>query len=221
MGSYCFKDCYNLKTITIPNSLEYAYYSAFEGCKNLTIYGSISICEIFSRDYSYIKTVVTETIKPPTFTVQGVIGGRNVIFDCEKDGATIYYTTAGTSTLKTTDPNVSPGESVIFNAYYGTIYARTYYKGNWSVPARLILKIPTVNTPTITKSSNGKTKIKTTTPNALVYYTTDGSRPSETNYSGKFWCSRDIKVAKGTTIKAVAVRSCFSNSSVTSQTVTW
>ncbi len=165
------------------------------------------------------KPVPSVKVAPPSFVVKGIFGGRNVTFNCATKEATIYYTTANRSNLNLNDPHVKPGETVTFNAYYGTVYARAYYNGQWSNPARLILRIPKVNDPTITKLSNGKVKIKTTTPSCIVYYTTDGSVPSASNYAGKFWTSHDVKIPAGKTVKAIAVRSCFSDSNVTTTKV--
>jgi hypothetical protein len=165
---------------------------------------------------SYIDTGVN--VEPASFVVKGIFGGRTVTFNCPTDDAVIYYTTENRSVLKTTDPCVQPGETVTFNAYYGTVYARAYYNGKWSNPSRLILKIPTVNTPTITNLGGNKYKIKTTTPGTIVYYTLDGTTPSATNYAGKFWTSHDVKIPAGKTVKAIAVRTCFSDSQVTTAT---
>ncbi|MCC8097485.1 MAG: chitobiase/beta-hexosaminidase C-terminal domain-containing protein [Eubacterium sp.] len=124
-----------------------------------------------------------------------------------------------TSSLTTDDKCVSNGETVLFEDFYGTIYARAYYNGKWSNVSRLILKIPTINDPTITYSG-GKATIRTTTPSCYIYYTTDGTTPSITN--GKKLCSNSygqVTVSSGTTIKAIAVRSCFTNSEIVSYTV--
>ncbi|MCC8097739.1 MAG: chitobiase/beta-hexosaminidase C-terminal domain-containing protein [Eubacterium sp.] len=158
------------------------------------------------------------TLSPAAFKVVGTFGGRNVTFTSDTSGAKIYYSFT-TSSLTTDDKCVSNGETVLFENFYGTIYARAYYDGKWSNVSRLILKIPTINDPTITYSG-GKATIRTTTPNCYIYYTTDGSTPSITN--GKKLCSNSygqVSISSGTTIKAIAVRSCFTNSTVTSYTV--
>ncbi|MCC8098347.1 MAG: leucine-rich repeat protein, partial [Eubacterium sp.] len=157
-------------------------------------------------------------VSPAAFKVVGTFGGRNVTFTSDTSGAKIYYSST-TSSLTTDDKCVSNGETVLFEDFYGTIYARAYYNGKWSNVSRLILKIPTINDPTITYSG-GKATIRTTTPNCYIYYTTDGTTPSITN--GKKLCSNSygqVTVSSGTTIKAIAVRSCFTNSTVVSYTV--
>ena len=109
---------------------------------------------------------------------------------------------------------MNAGDTVLFEDFYGTVYARTYYNGEWGNPCRLILKIPVVNTPTVTVDSKGYATIRTTTPRTRIYYTTDGTTPSMTN--GKMVSSPYVRVyvGKGKTVKAIAVRSCFTHSKV-------
>ncbi|MCD8216260.1 MAG: chitobiase/beta-hexosaminidase C-terminal domain-containing protein, partial [Clostridiales bacterium] len=166
---------------------------------------------------SCFTTSVSASVYVPvsvvSFTVEGVFGGRNVTFESETEGAKIYYSST-TSTLTTSDTCVENGETVLFEDFYGTIYARAYYNGKWSDVARLILQIPTINDPTITYS-DGKATIRTTTPSCYIYYTTDGTTPSITN--GTKLCSNSygqIMLSSGKTLKAIAVRSCFTNSNV-------
>ena len=148
-----------------------------------------------------------------SFAVKGVFGGRNVTFNSQTKGAKIYYS-ATTSTLTTKDKCVNAGETVLFENFYGTIYARTYYNGEWGNVCRLILKIPVVNTPTVKVDSKGYATIRTTTPNSRIYYTTNGSTPSMKN--GKMVAAPYVRVyvGKGRTVKAIAVRSCFTHSKI-------
>lgn len=159
------------------------------------------------------KPVVDSSIKVPSFQVKGVIGGRTVTFNTEQQGGVVYYSTSS-STLTTSDKRVNRGGSVTFSNYYGTIYARTYYNGRWSNVARLILKIPVVNTPTITKSGSGYVTITTTTPSCSIIFTTDGTVPSLTNGRKISASSSRVYVGTNKTVKAIAVRSCFTNSAV-------
>ncbi|MDE5892422.1 MAG: chitobiase/beta-hexosaminidase C-terminal domain-containing protein, partial [Acetatifactor sp.] len=157
-----------------------------------------------------------KTIKSPSFAVKGVFNGRRVTFNSDYAGARIYYSTT-TSNITLNDASALSGESVIFNSFYGTVYARVYVNGVWSGPSRLILKIPTVNTPTISLSGD-KIKISTTTPDCYISYTTDGSTPSETN--GTIVSGSTVLIPRTAgTIKAVALRSCFTNSGVSTISV--
>ena len=153
----------------------------------------------------------TSAVKPPKFAVKGIIGGRDITFSSDTEGAVIYYSRT-TSHITTQDASAANGETITFNSFYGTIYAKAYKDGKWSNASRLILKIPTVKMPTIVPRGD-KLVISTATPGAAVYYTTDGSEPSPDNGTRVTGKSASIDNFTGT-VKAIAVRSCFSNSAV-------
>ncbi|MDE5892846.1 MAG: leucine-rich repeat protein [Acetatifactor sp.] len=156
-------------------------------------------------------------VPAPTFTVKGVFGGRTVTFESAQKGAVIYYSTKGSTDISLSSDRVSNGKSVTFGSYYGSVYAKAYYNGQWSNVSRLILRIPTVNDPIITTRGD-KVTIRTTTPDAYIYYTTDGSTPSMTNGKRLSGSVGTITMNSGT-VKAIAVRSCFGNSQVVSKTI--
>lgn len=158
------------------------------------------------------KNAVSASIGVPSFTVKGIEGGRTVTFSSDKPNSLIYFSTS--SRMSSDGVMVANGGTVRFSDFYGTIYARTYYQGKWSNPARLILRIPKVNAPTILLSGDYAT-ISTTTPNSQIYYTTDGTEPSAANGQKIDSASGYVYVGNGKTVKAMAVRSCFANSSVT------
>ena len=154
---------------------------------------------------------------PAKFTVAGVVGGRNVTFKSDTQGAVIYYSTK-TSNITTNDTCVENGETVLFENFYGTVYARPYLNGVWGNVSKLILKIPVVNTPVITVKGS-EVSIKTTTGACTIYYTTDGSTPSPTNGKKLTKSAGSFTVEGSCTVKAIAVRSCFTNSAVASAQV--
>ncbi len=172
-----------------------------------------------------------------SFAVKGVFGGRKVTFNSSVKGAKVYYSST-TSKLTTKDKCVNAGSTVLFENFYGTIYARTYYNGEWGNVCRLVLKIPKVNAPSVEKLytqrrvrkynsytgkyyyttetvASGYAILSTSTPSSIIYYTLDGTTPSPTN-GRKLNASRGkVYVGTGHTIKAIAVRNCFTNSGVT------
>lgn len=162
------------------------------------------------------KGKVTASLGVPSFAVRGMMGGRAVTFHADTPNSYIYFSTS--STMSTDGVMVANDGTVNFSAFYGTIYARTYYQGKWSNPARLILKIPTVNTPVINASGNMVT-ISTTTPRSTIYYTTDGSEPSLTNGRSLNNSGGTVYVEPGCVVKAIAVRSCFANSQVSTAAI--
>ena len=187
---------------------------------SFTVTGSCTVKAIAVRSCFTNSAIASAQVKmsdtrpgAPSFGVKGVIGGREVTFNSKDSKAEIYYSFT-TSNITTKDKHVKAGEKVLFENYYGTVYAKAYLNGKWSNVSRLVLKIPTVNTPSITSAGNGKVKITTTTPNCIIYYTTDGSTPSPTNGRRVSSSSTVISVGAGKTVKAIAVRSCFTNSKV-------
>lgn len=161
-----------------------------------------------------LVTAAAQTVKndvaAPQFVVKGIFGGRNVTFTSASQGAVIYYK-SGSSNITLDDKHAENGETVTFTDFYGTIYAKAYKDGVWSGVSRFILKIPVVNTPTITVEGN-KATIRSTTPASYICYTTDGSRPSWENGKRIANCGGTVTVEEGSTIRAVAVRNCFTDS---------
>lgn len=241
LGERAFAYCGNLKNVSLVEGLTTIGYAAFEYDGNLkSIYIPASVVSIGryafnetglgsgtvycernttadNTDYYPVGTAIKygkPTVAVPKFAVKGIVGGREVTFNCNTKDAVIYYSTTSTQ-LTTADKSIASGSKITFNNFYGTVYARAYYNGQWSNVARLVLKIPVVNTPTITQSGD-KVTIKTTTPDCIIYYTTDGSTPSPT-HGTKIAASASTFSTTGGTIKAIAVRSCFTNSAVTTK----
>lgn len=185
---------------------------SFTVTSNCTV-KAIAVRSCFTNSQIASAAVTAGKLAAPSFVVKGVIGGREVTFNSAAPQGVVYFSTK-TSNVTTSDMHVKAGETVLFQNYYGTIYAKTYVNGQWSNVARLILKIPVVNKPTITAAGTGKVKISTSTPACTIYYTTDGSTPSLTNGTKINSSSTVISVGSGKTVKAIAVRSCFTNSEV-------
>lgn len=163
-------------------------------------------------------------ISPPTFNPAG--GTKNnplyVTINCATPGTTIYYTTDGT------DPTTSETRLVytepIFVEKTTTVKACAI-KGNGELDglfsntstvtsATYTLKVatPTFNPPADTYSSPQSVTISCATEGAAIYYTLDGTTPTnkKTLYTGP------ITVDHNMTIKAIAYKSPLTKSAVAS-----
>jgi hypothetical protein len=161
------------------------------------------------------------TVATPTFSPAGgpYVSSQTVSISTTTSGATIYYTTNGTtpttsSTVYSTPITVSSSETV------EAIAAKTG-DTNSAVASAVYTIGATVATPTFSPvaGSYGPAQtvtINTTTSGATIYYTTNGSTPttSSTQYTGA------ITVSSSETIKALAVLAGYNNSAVGSAAYT-
>jgi hypothetical protein len=130
-------------------------------------------------------------------------------------GATIYYTTNGTtpttaSTLYTAPITISSTTTVNAMATGTGLLQSPVASANYTLSTQVLT--PTLNPAPGTYSTTQSVTITTTTPNATIYYTTNGTTPtaSSTLYTGP------ISVSSTETIQAVAVASGLSNSPIVS-----
>ena len=134
------------------------------------------------------------TVEAPTVTI-GTSG--SVTITCATSGATIYYTTNGS-----TPTSSSTKYSSAFTVLDGTtVKAIAIKDGTSSSVTSQTYSAPSVAAPTISVSTSGSVTISGDS-GATFYYTTNGTTPttSSTKYSSAF------TVASGTTVKAIAVR---------------
>lgn len=170
----------------------------------------------FDAAIDSLKGATTDKVKAPLFSVPagGVTAGTKVSITCATDGATIYYTTDGST--PTTSSTEYTGEITISEAV--TIKAFAVKEGltdSAVSTAAYTIVLPKVATPTFTPAagavSSGTTvAIACDTQDSTIYYTTDGSTPttSSTEYT------EAIEITAATTIKAIAVADGYDNSDV-------
>ena len=158
---------------------------------------------------SEIATLSIEQAATPT--IQN-IGNNAISITCATAGATIYYTTDGT-----TDPTTASTpytEPFVINKT--TTIKAIAVKENCINSAVATESFNMVTTPTITFDRiTNKATISTTTDGATIYYTTDGSEPSTSSSA----YSVPIIINTATTIKAIAVKSSLINSEVSTLSI--
>jgi hypothetical protein len=135
-------------------------------------------------------------------------------------GATIWYNTTGTFTgcTTTTCTGATQVTGTVSVASSETLYAIVTYAGYTNsaiTSAAYTINLPAAALPTLTPGAGTyvgtqSVTIASTTPGAILYYTTDGTTPtpSSTLYTGA------ISVTVSETVKAIAIAPGYSNSAI-------
>ena len=163
-----------------------------------------------------------EQVATPTFSPTGgtYTEAQSVTINCATSGATIHYTTDGT-TPTTSSASYSGAISVSSTTTIKAIAVKSGMTNSEVTTATYTINLPQVETPTFSPAAGTYTSaqsvtISSATSGATIHYTTDGSSPttSSATYSGA------ISVSSTTTIKAIAVKSGMTNSEVATATYT-
>jgi len=168
-------------------------------------------------------TPPTPKTAKPTFSPSAgsVPVGTSVTISCADAGATIYYTTDGTTPDETSSVYSSaiaiPNEGITIKAV-----AKAADKDLSTVAsAHYTVSMETVATPTFSPSAGAvnigtEVSISCATGGAEIHYTTDGTTPSASSpvYSSA------ITIDAAQTIKAIAIKTGMTNSSVASASYT-
>ena len=167
--------------------------------------------------YSAASSTVCAT---PTFSpaAGAVAYGTTVAITSATADATIYYTTNGdeptTSSTPYTDPiAITAATTLKAIAVKGGLENSAVATANFTVVAAT----PTFSPAAGVYTSAQSVTISTSTDGATIYYTTDGSDPTTSSSS----YTSAISVSSTTTIKAMAVKENYTNSSVASATYTF
>ena len=154
----------------------------------------------FSTDTDVVKTVSAPVI---------TINGDKASITCSTADADIYYTTDGSAPTESSNLykeaiTLTPGTTVKAFA------VRAGYEDSSVVSQTYTV---TLTAPSIAIDNSGNVTI-TSAEGADIYYTTDGADPTaaSTKYAAAF------TVTSGATVKAIAVKAGYENSSVASQT---
>ena len=185
-------------------------YKRMSSAGNWTDDTSVANSKGYMGCYNEVNKLHTENkVANPVISITEA---GEVTISCTTDGATIYYTTDGSS--PTTSGSVYSSQ---FSVAVDTVVKAFAVKAGMSPSAKIskTYTLPTCATPSISISS-GTVTITCDTTGASIYYTINGSTPttSSTLYTSSF------SVAEGTTVKAIAVKTNYNNSSVGSATYT-
>jgi hypothetical protein len=161
------------------------------------------------------------TVATPTFSPAGgaYVSGQTVTIGDSTTGASIYYTTNG-STPTTSSTLYSSAVSVSANETLEALAAKSG-DTNSSVASAVYVINATVATPTFSPAAGSygpaqSVTISDTTAGSSIYYTTNGSTPTtaSTLYTSA------ITVSATETVKALAAESGYNNSAVASAAYT-
>ena len=193
--------------ISITGNTTLKYYAYLTGYTNSST--------ITSNAFAFTVAVPTISTNGGAFTN----GPVAVTLACATSGSSIYYTTdgtapdsSGTATLYTTALSVSGNVTLRFVA------KKTNYTNSTIVVSNPFAF--TVANPVITWNNSNPlaptVTIATTTTGAAIYYTIDGSTPS----AASTLYTTTILPAVDETIKAIAIKTNYTSSTVVSQAVT-
>jgi len=162
-------------------------------------------------------TITPATAATPTFSPAAgtYSSAQSVTISDATTGAAIYYTTDG-STPTTSSTKYAGAIPVSSTETINAIAVASGYSNSTVASATYTIDVPAA-TPSLSPPGGTYTTVQSvmisdTTPNATIYYTTDGSTPTtnSTVYNGA------ITVSASETINAIAVASGYSNSAVAS-----
>jgi N-acetylneuraminic acid mutarotase len=201
---------------TMPTTSSSEYSSAISVSSTETI-EAIAVASGFSNSAvaSATYTIPTPTAATPIISpAEGTYSSAlSVTITDSTPGATVYYTTDGTTPTASSTPytaaiTVPATETIeaiaIAPGFTNSIVSTATYTLN------LTAATPVISPAAGTFSSIQSVRITDATPGATIYYTTNGTMPtaSSTVYTGA------ISVSATETIEAIAIASGFSNSAV-------
>ena len=222
---WMFAGCHNLSTIYVSDGWSISeeigwkkelHYCMFSGCYKLVGgKGTVFDNRIIDKTYAHIDGGTTNpgyftninTILAPTITRNGTT--NDIVMTCATAGASIYYTTNGTTPTENNTQYTGP-ITVSKNCTIKAIAVKEGFEN--SRVATYNVNWFKVATPTFSYN-NLQLTISTTTEGATIYYTTDDSTPSATNGKAQVYSS-PISLSANTTVKAIAVKENFNNSDV-------
>jgi AraC-like DNA-binding protein len=162
----------------------------------------------------------TSQVAAPAFNPPAGAYTQPIAISTTTPNATIRYTTDGSNPSRTNGTVYSTAITVIASTTIKAIAYEAGYTDSAIASAGYTVSSSTVATPSFSPPAGAYTQpvaISTTTPNATIRYTTDGSNPSQTN--GTIYTT-PIVLTASTTIKAIAYEAGYSDSAIASASYT-
>ena len=181
---------------------------------NLKKYNSIYEFDQNNQLVSLVRQVATPTFSP---AAGAVASGTEITISCATDGATIYYTTDGsTPTTSSTAYNPASKPTVTAATTFKAYAVKDGCTDSEVAEAAYTISVPTA-TPTISLATGTYTSAQSVTitcgtAGATIYYTTDGTDP--TTSSAEYTTA--ITIDESCTLKAIAVADGYAPSAVAS-----
>ncbi len=205
-----------------PNANWTSYTATVTNAKsNTTIKFATSSKRVYLDDV-VITYPSSATVATPTFSPAGgsYSSTQSVTISSATSGATIYYTTDG-STPTTSSSVYSSAISVSSTTTIKAIAVKSGMTNSEVATATYTISTATVATPTAssttgTYNANQSVTLSCGTSGATIHYTTDGTTPTASSPT----YSSAISVTQTTTIKAIAIKSGMTNSAVATFTYT-
>ena len=196
-----------------PTTSSTMYTGPLSLTKNTTV-KAIAVKEDFNNSdvgtYNFVKD--DQTCQTPQISRDGT--SNRVVITCATSGASIYYTIDGSAP----SPISSRYSGPITVEHNLTIRAIATKDGMYTSAISESFKVDwfKVATPTFSYS-NLQLTISTTTSDARIYYTIDGSDPLK-NLTKAIRYTSPIKLEADVEVKAVGIRTNYSNSAVSTYT---
>ncbi len=186
--------------------------SASETIKAIAVASGYTNSAVATAVYSITPVLPTPTFSPAAGTYTTT---QSVTISDGSSGATIYYTTNGTtpttsSTKYTAAISVSASETIkaiaVASGYTNSAVATAAY----TISVGTVAATPTFSPTPGTYVPAQSVTINDSTAGAVIYYTTNGTTP--TTSSAKYTGALNVSITQ--TIKAIAVATGYSNSAV-------
>ncbi|MBR2165551.1 MAG: chitobiase/beta-hexosaminidase C-terminal domain-containing protein [Paludibacteraceae bacterium] len=218
-GSFTLSTGAQTVTIAAGNQAINLYYKIEFNCNNKV--SSNGFDQIAQVDYYYDNSSGS-TCATPTFSpVAGTLNNnQSITISSATSGSTIHYTTDGSTTPTTSSPSGTAGTataSYTVSPSNPTIKAIAVKAGSTNSAVATATYTFKCATPTFsvaggTYGSAQSVSLSCTTTDAVIHYTTDGTTPTSSSPT----YSSAITVDASMTIKAIAIKTNYTNSDVAS-----